>query len=239
MNKRVLFCLGLITLLVSSCTVGSRRVITENREVSGFDRVDFSTVGELTITQGPRESLTIEAESNVMRRIKTEVRGGTLHVDMKASFPWIWSIVPTKPIRCDLTVRELSDLDLSGVGIIYVGDIEADRLNLGITGAGQIVIRSLSADALEVEHTGVGKCELSGQVRRQEVRLTGAGDYDAADLESERAEVIVTGLGKATVWVTEDLDIVLSGAGKVSYYGHPAVSQEVTGLGKVESLGSR
>jgi hypothetical protein len=239
MNKRVLLCVGLMALLVSSCTVGSRRVITENREVSGFDRVDFSTVGELTITQGERESLTIEAESNVMRRIKTEVRGDTLHIDMKSGFPWIWNIIPTKPIKYELTVRELSDVDLSGLGSIYAGGIEADRLNLGITGAGQIVIRSLSADALEVEHTGVGKCELSGQVRRQEVILTGAGDYDAADLESERAEVTVTGLGKTTVWVTEDLDIVLSGAGKVSYYGHPAVSQEVTGLGKVESLGNR
>lgn len=32
MNKRVLFCIGLIALLVSSCTVGSRRVITDGKE---------------------------------------------------------------------------------------------------------------------------------------------------------------------------------------------------------------
>jgi hypothetical protein len=239
MSKRVLFCICIMALLISSCTVGSRRVITEEREVSGFDRIDFSTVGELTITQGASESLTIEAESNVMRRITTEVRGGTLHINMRSSFPWVWNVVPTKPIRYDLTVRELSGLDLSGVGSIHATGIEANSLSLDITGAGKIVIRSLSADALEVEHTGVGQCELSGQVRSQEVILTGAGDYDAADLESERAEVTVTGVGKATLWVTEDLDVVLSGAGKVSYYGDPTVSQEVSGLGSVERLGNR
>jgi len=54
-----------------------------------YPKVDFSTVGELTITQGERESLTIEAESNVMRRIKTEVRGGTLQIVMKAGSPWM------------------------------------------------------------------------------------------------------------------------------------------------------
>lgn len=29
MNKRILFSIGLIVLLLSSCTVGSRRVVTE------------------------------------------------------------------------------------------------------------------------------------------------------------------------------------------------------------------
>jgi len=57
--------------------------------VIAYPKVDFSTVGELTITQGERESLTIEAESNVTRRIKTEVRGGTLQIVVKAGFPWM------------------------------------------------------------------------------------------------------------------------------------------------------
>ena len=240
MNKRILFSIGLIVLVLSSCTVGSRRVVTEDVKVSNFDQIDFSTIGELTITQGDRESLTIEAESNVMSRIRTSVSGGTLYIEMKTGgFPWIGSVVPTKPVRYDLMVKELNSLDLSGVGSVYAGAIDTDRLNLDLSGAGKIVIRSLTADILKVDHTGLGQSELSGQVRRQEVILTGAGDYDAADLESEKAEVALTGLGKATVWATETLDIELSGAGSVSYYGNPRVTQNVTGLGKVKSLGSR
>ena len=222
--------------MLSSCTVGSRRVATEDVKVSNFDQVNFSTIGELTITQGDRESLMIEAESNVMSRITTSVRGGTLYIEMKSG---IWNVVPTKPLKYDLTVKELTALDLSGLGNVYAGAIDTDRLDLDVSGAGKIVIRSLTADILEVEHTGLGQCELSGQVRRQEVVLTGASEYDAADLESEKAEVVLTGLGKATVWATETLDIELSGAGSVSYYGNPRVTQNVTGLGKVKSLGSR
>jgi len=234
-NKRILFSIGLIVLLLSSYTVGSRRVVTEDVKVSNFDQIDFSTIGELTIPQGDRESLTIEAESNVMSRITTSVRGGTLYIEMKSG---IWSVVPTKPIKYDLTVKELTALDLSGVGSVYAGAIDTTRLNLDMSGAGQVVIRSLAAGTLEVEHSGAGKCELAGQVRRQEVRLTGAGEYDAADLESESVEVELSGVGKATVWATEALDIQLSGVGNVSYYGDPKVTQNVSGLGNVKSLGS-
>jgi len=237
MNRSIVFCISLIVLLLSSCAVGSRRVVTEDREVSSFDQVDFGGIGELTITQGDRESLRIEAESNVMRRITTEVKGGTLHIEMKSGWFGL-SVVPTKPIKYNLTTKEINTLDLSGLGSVYAGEITADRLDLRLSGAGKTVIRSLNADILVIDHTGVGKCELSGEVRRQEISLTGAGDYDAADLRSESVEVDISGLGKATVWATETLDIELTGAGSVHYYGNPRVTQNVSGLGRVRSLGS-
>lgn len=239
MNKRILFSIGLIVLVLSSCTVGSRRVVTEDVEVSNFDQIDFGAFGELTITQGDRESLTIEAESNVMSRIRTSVSGGTLYIEMKTGgFPWVGSVVPTKPVRYDLTVKELNSLDLSGAGSVYAGAIDTTRLNLDISGAGQVVIRSLAAGTLEVEHSGAGKIELAGQARRQEIHLTGVGEYDAADLESESVEIDLTGVGKATVWATEALDVQLSGVGDVRYYGDPRVTQNVSGIGQVKSLGS-
>ena len=238
MKAGMFITIGLAVLLVSSCTVGSRTVVTEERRVSGFDQVDFSGMGELTITQGDRESLTIEAESNVIRRITTEMRRGTLHIGMRSGL-FGSNVVPTKPIRYTLTMREITALDLSGLGSVYAGEIAADRLDLRLSGAGKTVIRSLNADVLVVEHSGVGGGELSGQVRSQEIRLSGAGDYDAADLQSETAEVVLSGIGRATVWASESLDAVLSGAGSVRYYGDPKVTQEVSGVGRVRGLGSR
>jgi hypothetical protein len=238
MTKQLFFAIALTALLLSGCAVGSRRTVIEERMVSDFNEVEFSTIGELTIKQGDRESLTIEAESNIMRRIKTEVRGDTLIIDMRSAFPW-WGIVPTRRIVYDLTVEDLTAIGLSGVGGIYAGAIDTDRLRIDMSGAGEIIIRALDAEDLLLEHSGVGKCELAGEVISQEIALTGAGAYDAADLESETADVEVTGVGKATVWASEQLDIKLSGAGTVEYYGDPRVTEDITGVGRVRRLGDR
>ena len=41
---------------------------TETREVSGFDRVDLAGFGDLVLTQGEEESLTIEASPDILER---------------------------------------------------------------------------------------------------------------------------------------------------------------------------
>jgi hypothetical protein len=93
MKRRFVFLTLAMVLALSSCTLGSREVLWEQREVGDFDRVVFSSIGELSIVQGDTESLTIQAESNVLQRIVTEVRGNVLHIEMKTSFPWMWGVI--------------------------------------------------------------------------------------------------------------------------------------------------
>jgi hypothetical protein len=211
--------------------------VTATRGVSGFDRVVFEGLGEVTIVQSDRESLTIEAESNVMGRITTEVTSDTLYIGWKSG-PFGLSVVPTKPVRYHLTVRDVRVLGLTGLGSIYAGEIDADRLDIDMSGGGRIVVRALNADYLKLTLTGLGGVGLSGAVRRQSIVVSGGGEYDAGDLESDLAEVTLSGLGKATVWATQSLDIELTGAGAVEYYGDPDVTKKVTGLGGVRRLGS-
>ena len=89
--KRLSMWLALMVLMAASlaCAVpfvgirtikGSGNVVTEERDVSGFDRVALSGFGEVIITQGDKESLTVETDDNLMRYIETKVRGGTLEL---------------------------------------------------------------------------------------------------------------------------------------------------------------
>ena len=238
MRKCIVILMALFVLLLSSCTIGSRRIVTETRAVSDFDEVIFEGIGELDITQGDRESLTIEAESNVMRRIITEVRGGTLHIRMRRGLLGL-GVVPTKSTRYDLTMKDIRSLDLSGVGTISAEEIIADDLHIDVSGAGSVGIDELVADGLTVDHSGLGKCEVAGRVERQSVDITGAGEYDGSDLEGQIVDIRLSGLGRGTVWANERLDIELSGAGTVRYYGDPRVTQDISGVGSVRSLGDR
>ncbi|MEO8247778.1 MAG: hypothetical protein ABI589_00260, partial [Burkholderiales bacterium] len=72
---------------------------TEQREVSGFNEVVFDAVGELKVEQGGRESLSIEAEPDVLRKITSQVQGKRLLLGFSAG-----NVVAREPIVFRLAV---------------------------------------------------------------------------------------------------------------------------------------
>ena len=62
---------------------GSGHVETETRQVSGFTGIDLAGSGEVTIEQGDAESLTIEADDNVLPELTSEVSDSVLTLGTK------------------------------------------------------------------------------------------------------------------------------------------------------------
>lgn len=217
---------------------GSGNVVTETRAVSDFDAVSFSSFGELTIQQGERESLSIEAEDNVLPEIRTEVQSGTLDIGYRGENGWA-RVRPTRPIRFTLTVKELSGLTLSGAGSVGVNGLKTDQLRVTLSGAGGLSLENLEATAVTCRLSGAGSLETSGSANRLEAVVSGLGSYEGGDLQSETATVTISGTGSAVVWVTRQLNATISGLGSVQYYGQPEVTQVVSGLGSVRRIGDK
>jgi hypothetical protein len=214
---------------------GSGHVVTETRPVNDFDAVSFEAFGELTIAQGEAESLTIEAEDNVLSHIRAEVRGGTLHI----GFDNVFAINPTRPVRFKLVVKRLTRLELSGAGSVTATGLETDQLEVSLSGAGSLKLENLTADAVNYDLSGAGSVEASGKASRLDAHLAGFGSYAGENFQSATADINLSGTGSATVWVTGRLDATISGLGSVEYYGQPTVSQNVSGLGNVRRLGDK
>lgn len=188
---------------------GSSETTSESRDVSGFEEVELRGIGNLSIQQGDSESLTVEAEEDVLPKIRTKVKDNRLIIGPKRNT----SINTTEPINYELTVEDLSALEVSGSG-----DVEAE---------------GISTDELAVKIDGTGDVEISGEVDSQDVDISGSGDYQAEDLKSQQAEVDVGGTGSAIVNVSDELDANVSGTGSVEYVGDPTVDQDVSGTGEV------
>ncbi|MBC7333857.1 MAG: DUF2807 domain-containing protein, partial [Actinobacteria bacterium] len=62
----------------------------------------------------------------------------------------------------------------------------------------------------------------------QKISISGVGSYDAKELESRNCKIVISGTGKATVNVSETLDINMSGIGSINYIGNPSVTQSIT-----------
>ena len=244
-RKSLYFILPLIALVLMACRVGSVRinsrhiegsgnVVTEEREVSGVERVSLEFVGDLTVIQGDEEGLTIEADDNLMEVIETRMQGHELIIGLDENV----DVDTDNPIRYTLRVRDLDRITVSGSGNVVSQKLDVETLDLRISGSGNMTIEELVTTDLEVRISGSGNVDLLGTADEQDIHITGSGNYHAGDLHSRQVNVVVSGSGDVSVWPDESLDVRITGFGNVSYYGSPKVTQSITGSGSISSLGT-
>ena len=230
----------LAILLISGCglipILGSRNIISGNRNVSGFDRLEVSGAGDMTIIQDGTETLTIETDDNVMQYVTTKVQGGTLSIALEA--PGLRSVIPSR-LRLILHVKDLSDIITSGSWNVASASFQTKSLDITVSGSGKVAIPTLTADNLTVHIRGSGEMVMAGKVKSQAVTISGSGSYNAGNLQTRDTEVEVSGSGNVTTWVTDSLDARISGMGTISYYGSPQVAFNQSGSGILKRLGSR
>jgi len=210
---------------------GLAHAAIENRSVANFDEVVFAVAGEVRIEQGPRETLTLEAEPAVLRKITAEIHGRRLVISLAPG-----RVETQQPIRMKLGVRSLRAFESRTAGAISIGPLSSEELALVLAGGGSIHLdRLANGRSLDVRITGAGEVAVGGgKVMAQKVAITGMGTYSAPKLASERAEVVIDGNGEVQLAASTALAVRIGGFGHVRYQGNPAVKRSIQGIGSIE-----
>lgn len=216
---------------------GSGNVVSETREVSGFDAVNVSYPAQVLIKQGNAESLKIEAEDNLLPNLKTQVKNGTLEIFYKRENGK--HVNPTKTPKITIVVKDLADVEFTSAGELTIENLKTDRLDVSLSGAGNIDLDNILVKALTVSLSGAGSASASGTADNLDLSISGFGDFKGKELHDKDARVSISGAGSATVWVDGDLNAEVSGAGSVSYYGSASVTRQISGVGDVRHVGDK
>jgi hypothetical protein len=220
----------------ANAVVGSGKVVSETREVSGFTSVLVSGSGRAEITIGDSDSLVIEAEDNILPLIESSVFNGKLTIGMKPNT----SISTMRGIRYTITVKSLSGVESSGsTDITVTNTARADSFNASTSGSGAIQLADVQAATLDAHTSGSGNITAAGKVDTATITTSGSGNFSGANLQCASATATTSGSGNVTLWVTGSLTARTSGSGNVSYYGQPSVSRSESGSGRVNGLGNK
>jgi hypothetical protein len=207
----------------------------ERRDVADFDEISMEGMGVILLKQGEREELVIEADADLLPKLKSDVNAGRLELGLRNWFDFL-SLISKPRICYMITVRSLRGVSISGSGNLQAGPIETDRLRLRISGSGEMFIENLQASDLELIFSGSGKAQVSGTVQRSELEISGSGEIKAEDLQTAETQVRISGSGSAKLRVQERLDVTISGSGEVRYHGQPTIRQRISGSGSVRSI---
>ena len=226
----ITFLIGFLLLVIVSCEIssvyGSGNIISEDRNVSEFSKVSISGSGNLFIEQGNEESLTIEAEDNILPLITNRVYGNTLTIGFKL----MTNVTTTKNIEFHLKVRDIDSISATGSGNINCLGFSTNNLSIKTTGSGNVDISNLITTNININSTGSGNYNLAGETDNLNLSFSGSGDCNAGELTSKKCKIKATGSGDFIVNVSNDLNVSINGSGGVSYIGNPTVDSSI-GLG--------
>jgi len=193
----------------SSTSGGSGVVATQTRNLPAFESVELAGGNNVVIHVGAPQSVVVRADDNLLNRVTTDVRSGTLVIGNTPG-----SLTSKSPMSVAVTVPTLSALTLAGGGNIVVDGIKTESFTVILSGSG-----NLSGN---------------GTAGSLDVTLSGSGNAWFTQLSADNVHAVLSGSGNVYVTATKSLDASVPGSGTIIYAGYPQhVTKSVTGSGAI------
>jgi len=229
--------LTFIAFMTTSCIIvvngksaqGSGNIITEEREVSEFNKIHLKGSGKVFLTPGEKQTLVIKTDDNIMPLIETDVSGKKLTISHGKHHlrPTVFEVY--------ITVKNLEGVAISGSGDISgKGRFVTDTFYAEISGSGDVDLE-IETGRLESKISGSGAIRLAGKAEDYTVSISGSGKINAFDVDAKHVSVKVSGSGDCRVSASESLDAKISGSGDVYYKGRPRINTKISGSGSLKS----
>jgi hypothetical protein len=212
-------CLGVVSCVDGQfyrSVSGNGNVVKKDRAISGFDGVKVSSGIDVYLSQGDKESVTVEADENIHEYILTEVKDGVLHV-----YSDNINIRHAERERVYVTIKDVRVLKTTSAGnIIGETTIKCSDIELSSSSSGDIKIE-LYAKKVNLDISSAGDIKLNGEGETLNADLSSAGDLNAFEFRVKEADVSVSSAGSADIFASDKLVARASSAGDINYKGNP------------------
>jgi len=204
MFKLKMIVLFIVAAMLAGCgglssLTGSGSVVTQEVDITGFDRLDVNLGFQVKVSLEDTFSVVIRADENLVEDLQVVKEGSTLKIGLKPGGSYNLEDVT---LEADITMPELTGADLA-LGSHLRGDIEAGDVTFNLS-LGSHVTLSGSAGDLKIDAGGGSHANL--------------GDLAVVD-----ARVEASGGSHATVNPSGTLNVVAKGGSHVRYLGSPTL----------------
>lgn len=236
MKNFTVLIISLLILTSTSCIYnikgidGNGNIITEEKTPGSFSKIDASGAFDIILKQGETESVSIEADENLMEYIIVNNNSGRLIIDNKEN------ISPTHDIIITVTFRDLNYIEVSGACDIKSSEqLVFNKIEFECSGASDCKL-NFEAKNCKFDISGASELDLRGKSNNVEFDGSGAIDINAEEFEISECEIDLSGAAEADIFVTKSLDIDISGAASLSYKGGANITrQSVSGAASIKS----
>ncbi|SHJ64794.1 Putative auto-transporter adhesin, head GIN domain [Tangfeifania diversioriginum] len=201
---------------------------TEARITPDFSKIKSEGEFDIHITHGNEFDILVEAESNLIQYIETDVSGNTLRIHTRG----LRDLKNSLPMEIFITVPFIEEIKQSGSGTITTDFFEGNHFEFVISGSGSIET-AIDANSVDGMISGSGALFVSGTAKSADFVISGSGQIDAWDMELQSCEATISGSGSMWLTVEQFLKAIISGSGSVYYSGTPEIETRISGSGNI------
>jgi hypothetical protein len=228
----------LLSFLLTSCDKdelckgGNNVIETNTLSVPSFRGIDFKIAGNVNISQGNTQEVSVTGDANIIENIDTDISGGVWDIDFGSD------CFDHYDLTVNITTPNIEELVLSGSGNITLNNFTGQGdLSLEISGSGKINLDEfVGCEDLSIKINGSGTIHTNSEfpdLKNIDIRISGSGDYEGFPISTDECNINISGSGNCEVFVRERLDVKISGSGNVFYKGSPTVSTDISSSGSV------
>jgi hypothetical protein len=154
----------------------------------------------------------LEGDESYFENVKSEVSQGDLIIYSEKKYS-----LPKDRIKVKIILPELKNLVVSGNSTSEVSNVNSDKLTVTLNG------RSTA--------------KISGEAKELILTANGESEFNAEKLNVKDTKCKLYGASRATIFVSEKLDVEALGASSLDYLGKPKkVLQHFTGGSSINSI---
>jgi hypothetical protein len=194
--------------------------------------VELRIPGDVILTYGSQQAVTVIADDNVLEYIETSVIDGVLRISNEEGVS-----IADFDLTVEVTLTDLQYVVCSAPGTIEsTNEFDVTAVSIVMNSPSTINL-SLDVDTLTTIMSGVGPITLTGTAGYHFIVFSGVGTVHSYDLSTATTRVVLSGEGDAEVRVSDVLDVLMTGIGTVYYKGTPSdIIAEITGSGSVVKI---
>ena len=215
---------------------GNGQSKTETRQVNNFTSLASQGSMDVVIDYGTSNTITLEADENLLPYIETIVDNGKLTIKSKKGV----NLNSRSKMIVHVEMTKINSLQQSGSGNMkgtgaFTGDGKTD---INVSGSGNLKLGFDSFQDLDLSVSGSGNVDLkSGSTNSLSAKVTGSGNIDCSAVTSKDVDARVSGSGNIKVYASNSIDAKISGSGNVFYKGSAQnINSKVAGSGKLMKM---
>ena len=209
------FSIGSLASCRFHCIRGSGHQITENRKPGDFTRIDVSESFKVLVKQDSSNTITVTADDNLLKYIRTNVTGGTLRIYTKKNMCNSGEIVVKVPVRL-LEGLKASD----AAEIVSDGKLNGKDVSIHVSDGSRITV-DLTAAKVKIHSSDASEVHLNGQTSSSEVELSDGSKIYAKDFVTGTSWIRASDGSYGEVNVMNTLNVHGSDGAVIKYHGNP------------------